>query len=79
MTRTHRMAHRLVWPVLALVVGILFVAALVMRPPPEKSAAIVSWVSSAVLSVTQRIYGPPRHRWVTLGSAELAQPTKGQT
>ena len=39
MTRKHRAAHRLIWPLLALFVGVLFVAALVMRPPPANSAA----------------------------------------
>jgi len=38
MTRGHRLAHRLIWPVLALAVGALFVTALVSRPPPEPTA-----------------------------------------
>ncbi len=38
MTRTHRLVHRWLWPVLALVVAGLFVAALVTRPPPEPPA-----------------------------------------
>jgi hypothetical protein len=35
MTRTHRSLHRLVWPILALIVAIGFVLALWLRPPPE--------------------------------------------
>lgn len=38
MTRQHRTAHRWIWPVIAVIVGALFVAALVMRPPPAQSA-----------------------------------------
>lgn len=38
MTRGHRLAHRWLWPVLVLVVGGLFVTALVTRPPPEPPA-----------------------------------------
>ena len=35
MTRGHRLAHRYIWPALALVAAALFVTALVTRPPPE--------------------------------------------
>jgi hypothetical protein len=35
MTRKHRRIHRLLWPVLALVVGFGFTLALTKRPPPE--------------------------------------------
>ena len=35
MTRGHRAVHRAVWPALALIVGIGFSLALVLRPPPE--------------------------------------------
>ena len=35
MTRTHRSLHRVLWPVLALIVAIGFVLALWLRPPPE--------------------------------------------
>lgn len=35
MTRNHRLAHRYIWPALALVVAGLFIVALVTRPPPE--------------------------------------------
>ena len=35
MTRNHRLAHRYIWPALALIVAGLFVTALVTRPPPE--------------------------------------------
>jgi hypothetical protein len=38
MTRTHRRIHRMVWPALALVVGVAFVRALVLRAPPEIEA-----------------------------------------
>jgi hypothetical protein len=35
MTRGHRTVHRLIWPVLAVVVALGFTLALVKRPPPE--------------------------------------------
>jgi hypothetical protein len=35
MTRKHRMAHRLAWPALALLIGLGITMALVLRPPPE--------------------------------------------
>jgi hypothetical protein len=35
MTRTHRSLHRVVWPILALLVVIGFALALWLRPPPE--------------------------------------------
>ncbi len=36
MTRSHRSAHRLIWPLLALLVGLGFAMALVLRPPPDE-------------------------------------------
>ncbi len=41
MTRGHRAAHRLIWPMLALVVAALFVHAIVTRPPPEPPQAAI--------------------------------------
>lgn len=38
MTRAHRAVHRLLWPALALTVGIGIVMALMLRPPPEVEA-----------------------------------------
>jgi hypothetical protein len=35
MTRRQRGWHRLIWPTLALLVGVSFVMALVLRPPPD--------------------------------------------
>ena len=35
MTRGHRAIHRVLWPALALLVGLGFTLALVLRPPPE--------------------------------------------
>ena len=35
MTRTHRSLHRVIWPILALLVVIGVVLALWRRPPPE--------------------------------------------
>lgn len=35
MTRGHRAFHRMVWPALALIVGLGFTLALALRPPPE--------------------------------------------
>jgi hypothetical protein len=37
MTRGHRKVHRLLWPVLAVVVALGFTMSLVKRPPPEPS------------------------------------------
>ena len=34
MTRSHRSLHRVLWPLLALLVGLGFTMALVLRPPP---------------------------------------------
>jgi hypothetical protein len=42
MTRGHRAFHRILWPVLALVIALGFTMALVMRPPPEMPAAETS-------------------------------------
>ena len=38
MTRGHRTVHRLLWPVLAIVVAFGFTMALIKRPPPEPPA-----------------------------------------
>ena len=38
MTRGHRTIHRLLWPVLAIVVALGFAWALVQPPPPERPA-----------------------------------------
>jgi len=34
MRRTHRSVHRMLWPVLALVVAFAFALALILRAPP---------------------------------------------
>lgn len=39
MTRSHRALHRLLWPMLALAVGLGFVMALALRPAEEPPAA----------------------------------------
>jgi hypothetical protein len=39
MTRRHRSLHRVLWPILALVVATGFVLALWLRPPPEPGQA----------------------------------------
>jgi hypothetical protein len=39
MTRSHRFAHRLIWPVLAVVVVLGLTMALALRPPPDPPAA----------------------------------------
>jgi hypothetical protein len=39
MTRAHRSLHRLIWPILALLVAVGFVLALWLRPPPEPGHA----------------------------------------
>src|ERR1043166_2679491 len=36
MTRGHRSVHRVLWPVLALIVGLGVTMALLLRPPPEQ-------------------------------------------
>jgi hypothetical protein len=38
MRRSHRSAHRALWPVLALLVALGFAMALVLRPPPDAAA-----------------------------------------
>jgi hypothetical protein len=38
MRRAHRSAHRLVWPLLALLVAAGFTLALAWRPPPDPPA-----------------------------------------
>ena len=44
MRRAHRTAHRMLWPVLAVLVGVALATSLVMRapppPPPSTPAAI---------------------------------------
>jgi hypothetical protein len=43
MRRAHRTAHRMLWPALAVLVGIAFAMSLVMRAPPpapESPAAV---------------------------------------
>jgi hypothetical protein len=41
MKRAHRIAHRMLWPVLALLVGLGLTTALTMRaPPPVPPAAV---------------------------------------
>jgi hypothetical protein len=35
MTRLHRSAHRLIWPILVLTVALGFTMALALRPPPD--------------------------------------------
>ena len=39
MTRSHRLAHRCIWPILALAVVVGFTTALMLRPPPDPPAA----------------------------------------
>jgi hypothetical protein len=39
MTRGHRSFHRMLWPALALIVGLGFTMALVWRPPAQPPAA----------------------------------------
>jgi len=39
MTRTHRRFHRLIWPVLAVVVVFGLAMALILRPPPDPPAS----------------------------------------
>ena len=38
MTRGHRRVHRLLWPVLAMLITLGVTMALVLRPPPESEA-----------------------------------------
>ena len=37
MTRSHRTVHRVLWPVLALLVAFGFSMALYLRPPPDEA------------------------------------------
>jgi hypothetical protein len=39
MTRSHRFAHRLIWPALAVAVVLGLTMALALRPPPDPPAA----------------------------------------
>jgi hypothetical protein len=39
MTRTHRSLHRVVWPILAVLVALGVVLALWLRPPPDHAEA----------------------------------------
>jgi hypothetical protein len=39
MRRAHRAFHRTIWPILAVVIGLGFVMALTLRPPPEAPPA----------------------------------------
>jgi hypothetical protein len=39
MTRGHRSVHRMLWPVLAVIVALGFTLALALRPPPENPEA----------------------------------------
>ena len=39
MTRKHRTFHRLIWPALALLVGLGFTLALALRLPPDPPSA----------------------------------------
>jgi len=39
MTRSHRVLHRMIWPVLAFIVAFGFALALGWRPPPEPAPA----------------------------------------
>jgi len=38
MTRKHRSVHRLLWPALALTIGIALAMALYLRPPPAATS-----------------------------------------
>src|SRR5207248_9902473 len=35
MRRTHRLAHRMLWPLLTLAVGLALALSLILRPPPD--------------------------------------------
>ncbi|HMK79081.1 MAG TPA: hypothetical protein VK438_05495 [Xanthobacteraceae bacterium] len=39
MTRRHRSFHRMLWPILAVLVALGFTMALALRPPPEQGDA----------------------------------------
>ena len=39
MTRGHRTVHRLLWPLLAILVAFGFTMALVKRPPPDAASS----------------------------------------
>jgi hypothetical protein len=42
MTRSHRSVHRMIWPALALAIGLGFAMALYLRPPPDLPASPVA-------------------------------------
>jgi hypothetical protein len=39
MTRAHRSLHRIVWPILAVLVALGVLLALWLRPPPDRAVA----------------------------------------
>jgi hypothetical protein len=39
LTRTHRALHRVIWPILALLVALGVLLALWLRPPPKDAAS----------------------------------------
>ena len=42
MTRLHRSFHRMIWLAVAIVVGIAFATALILRPPPAHGAPVAA-------------------------------------
>jgi hypothetical protein len=54
MIRAHRKAHRLIWPVIAVVVGALFIAALALRPAKAEEIRCVGRVERSA-DPTQRL------------------------
>ena len=59
MTRTHRSLHRIVWPILALLVVLGVVLALWLRPPPEHARAIPHWMIAWDVLQGARAPSPP--------------------
>jgi hypothetical protein len=64
MTRTHRSLHRIIWPILALLVVFGVALALWRRPPPEHVGAATqhsACAPSSRPSVRKRGEGAPAH------------------
>ena len=53
MTRGHRTVHRLLWPVLAVIVALGFTMALVLRPPPGAAGTVGAAEMSAGFQAVQ--------------------------
>jgi hypothetical protein len=55
MTRTHRSLHRIVWPILAVLVALGVALALWLRPPPDQAEVpALHYAAAGAVSSTAR-------------------------